>query len=413
MRNPIRFLAPPARSPAAAPAGAALALSLVFLLVAAPGAPGAAATAPSPPDFQEWLEGPVRVLLTPEEQAIAGTVDSSAEADAFKRWFWERRDPTPSTLANEFREQFEARLSYVIKEFGRRDGDVPGWATAPGTIYLLLGSPQRTGRGSKPVIAGGEFATLTVWMYEDVEGASLAVPFVDLRDGVHLALDRGDRQPQRRLRRVLESVRRSAVRQPELPWNRPHQAEVSPDLPLEAAWSAPVGGGLLVGGVLRPDRLYGKPRKDGLRFHVTVEDERETLLGALVFEYRTADMEEWADHRVHILVWLPREILRGDEVVLREKETGRTVRLPSGVEERGDLPGGDRGRLGAVARLLGVGALAEDGVAVAYLEPCDRGHAIAAWLSAREPDRADARDLLQAGSPLRLVSPDAFADRAR
>jgi len=58
----------------------------------------------------------------------------------FMREFWARRDPTPGTAANEYRDEFYRGVAYVneaFRESGR--GDIPGWNTDRGRIYLKNG----------------------------------------------------------------------------------------------------------------------------------------------------------------------------------------------------------------------------------------------------------------------------------
>ncbi len=52
--------------------------------------------------------------------------------------FWKRRDPSPDTEVNEFRNQYYTRLAVADKAF--RTG-IPGWMTDRGRIYILLGPP--------------------------------------------------------------------------------------------------------------------------------------------------------------------------------------------------------------------------------------------------------------------------------
>jgi GWxTD domain-containing protein len=55
--------------------------------------------------------------------------------------FWSKRDPDPTTDANEFKEEFERRIEYANKHFneGRR-----GMNTDRGRIYIYLGPPEKT-----------------------------------------------------------------------------------------------------------------------------------------------------------------------------------------------------------------------------------------------------------------------------
>jgi GWxTD domain-containing protein len=73
-----------------------------------------------------------------EEDAWNDLDDDDVEGkQAFIAAFWERRDPTPSTEDNEFREVWMARVAYANRTF-RGEGD-PGWETDRGQFYLIYG----------------------------------------------------------------------------------------------------------------------------------------------------------------------------------------------------------------------------------------------------------------------------------
>jgi GWxTD domain-containing protein len=73
----------------------------------------------------------------------------------FLNEFWQRRDPTPGTAANEAREDFYNAIAYVNREFkeGGRN-TVPGWRSDRGRIYTKSGAPddilRRQQEGSAP-----------------------------------------------------------------------------------------------------------------------------------------------------------------------------------------------------------------------------------------------------------------------
>ncbi|MGH7703718.1 MAG: GWxTD domain-containing protein, partial [Gemmatimonadales bacterium] len=74
--------------------------------------------------------------------------DRSLSPDAKRRFltqFWTRRDPTAGTLANEFREEFKARVEYANRTF-KEPGRIalPGWKTDRGRIYVRNGPPDDT-----------------------------------------------------------------------------------------------------------------------------------------------------------------------------------------------------------------------------------------------------------------------------
>src|SRR5436305_5817332 len=69
------------------------------------------------PKYSDWAEGPVQHLMTKEEKKQWKAVHADADAAAFIDLFWARRDPTPETPRNEFREAFDARVAYADDHF--------------------------------------------------------------------------------------------------------------------------------------------------------------------------------------------------------------------------------------------------------------------------------------------------------
>lgn len=89
------------------------------------------------PDDAEFLTK-VRYLITPAERKAFLALPPS-ERSAFRSDFWRRRDPTPDTEANEFRDEYFRRIAQSDRLFhgeGR-----PGWMTDRGRIYVLFGPP--------------------------------------------------------------------------------------------------------------------------------------------------------------------------------------------------------------------------------------------------------------------------------
>ncbi len=64
---------------------------------------------------------------------------TDSEKDAFVERFWRRRDPSPNTERNEFKEEHYRRWEYVNQAF--REG-VAGWRTDRGRVYLIHGPPD-------------------------------------------------------------------------------------------------------------------------------------------------------------------------------------------------------------------------------------------------------------------------------
>ncbi len=62
----------------------------------------------------------------------------------FLHEFWKQRDPVPATPENEFRREYERRISHANRHFGMNwDADaVEGWLTDRGKIYTKYGEPD-------------------------------------------------------------------------------------------------------------------------------------------------------------------------------------------------------------------------------------------------------------------------------
>src|SRR2546430_7221592 len=166
-----------------------LLLALVF--AAATTAPGAAQMSAAKAD---WAKGPVQYLMTNEEAATWKTLPSDDAALAFIDLFWARRDPTPSTPANEFREDFEQRVKYADQNF--KGGRLRGSMTDRGKIFILFGAPTKatkqggrqqgafedetTTPGGFPAQPAQAEATRITWIYEgDIAQKAFGLPRAD------------------------------------------------------------------------------------------------------------------------------------------------------------------------------------------------------------------------------------------
>src|SRR5881628_174926 len=58
---------------------------------------------------ERWREGPVRYLLSKEEDATFRAIESDEERARFVQRFWASRDPVPATPENEYRTLFFRR----------------------------------------------------------------------------------------------------------------------------------------------------------------------------------------------------------------------------------------------------------------------------------------------------------------
>jgi GWxTD domain-containing protein len=91
------------------------------------------------PAKADWGKGPAQYIMTAEEKAAWKAIQNDADADAFMELFWARRDPTPATPRNEFREEFENRVTMADTQFSY--GRTKGSMSDPGRMLIVYGPP--------------------------------------------------------------------------------------------------------------------------------------------------------------------------------------------------------------------------------------------------------------------------------
>jgi GWxTD domain-containing protein len=89
--------------------------------------------------------------------------------------FWQHRDPTPTTPANEYRKEYRRRIEYANENF--RSYTRSGWKTERGRVYVLYGPPSDLERfPNNPLSYSYE-----IWHYNEIEGGVMFV-FADLQE---------------------------------------------------------------------------------------------------------------------------------------------------------------------------------------------------------------------------------------
>ena len=89
--------------------------------------------------YKKWLDEDVRWIITDEEKQTFKQLSNDEERDQFIESFWLRRDPTPDTVENEYKEEHYARIAYANEHFA---AGIPGWRTDRGRIYIVYGKPD-------------------------------------------------------------------------------------------------------------------------------------------------------------------------------------------------------------------------------------------------------------------------------
>ena len=138
--------------------------------------------------YKKWLDEDVRWIITSEEESAFKKLSNDAERDTFIEGFWLRRDPTPDTAENEYKEEHYRRIAYANEHFA---AGMPGWRTDRGRIYIMFGPPDSIdahpmgGPYQRSAEEGGgstETFPFEVWRYRYLEALGqqeVEIEFVD------------------------------------------------------------------------------------------------------------------------------------------------------------------------------------------------------------------------------------------
>ena len=131
---------------------------------------------PKPTAYQAWLNEDVAYIITPEERAAFKRLTTDEERAHFIEQFWLRRDPTPGTPENEYKEEQYRRIAYANDHFACR---IPGWKTDRGRIYIIYGPADEIESHPK----GGQLSTFPYeqWLYHHIDnvGDNIIIDFID------------------------------------------------------------------------------------------------------------------------------------------------------------------------------------------------------------------------------------------
>ncbi len=137
--------------------------------------------------YKRWLREEVAYIITDEERSAFLRLSTNEEREQFIEQFWLRRDPTPDTVENEFKEEHYRRIAYANERFA---SGVPGWKTDRGRIYIIWGPadeieshPSGGTYERPPEEGGGSTSTYPFekWRYRYLEGIGndVNLEFVD------------------------------------------------------------------------------------------------------------------------------------------------------------------------------------------------------------------------------------------
>jgi len=102
----------------------------------------------------------MRYIVTDEEYKLVKKSKRKEREKLFYQ-FWDERDPTPGTIANELMDQYYYRVKYSNEKFA---SFLPGWKTDMGMIYILFGPPDDMQRS----FAQNQRNTYETWFYYSI-----------------------------------------------------------------------------------------------------------------------------------------------------------------------------------------------------------------------------------------------------
>jgi GWxTD domain-containing protein len=149
--------------------------------------------------WKKWLNEDVVYIITDEEKRAFAQLKTDDERQTFVENFWFRRDPTPDTEENEYKEEHYRRIAYANDHYA---SGIPGWKTDRGRIYITYGPPDEIdshpsgGAYTRPAEeGGGETSTFPfeTWRYRYIDGVgtNIQIEFVDttMSGEYHISLD--------------------------------------------------------------------------------------------------------------------------------------------------------------------------------------------------------------------------------
>ncbi|MDD5541961.1 MAG: GWxTD domain-containing protein [Acidobacteriia bacterium] len=149
--------------------------------------------------YKDWLDKDVVYIIMDEERKAFKKLTTDEERDNFIEQFWLRRDPTPDTVENEYKEEHYRRIEYANEHFS---SGIPGWKSDRGRIYIMYGKPDEIdshpsgGSYDRPIEEGGGSTStypFEIWRYRYIEdiGNEVMLEFVDttMSGEYHLTID--------------------------------------------------------------------------------------------------------------------------------------------------------------------------------------------------------------------------------
>ncbi len=132
-----------------------------------------------PAPYRRWLDQDVVYLITAQEGVAFADLHTDDERNDFIEQFWLRRDPTPGTPVNEFKDEHYRRIAYANERYAFAK---PGWRSDRGRIYINYGPPDEM--ESHPNGGGGIPYPFEKWLYRYIDGigTNVIIEFDDVKN---------------------------------------------------------------------------------------------------------------------------------------------------------------------------------------------------------------------------------------
>jgi GWxTD domain-containing protein len=156
--------------------------------------------------YKDWDKTPEAYFLTPDERAEWKKVATDEEAEKFIAVYWAKRDPSPGTPQNEFRDDVGRRIAAADQQF-KMPRYKRGADSVRGRLLVVLGTPSRAAQqplaaGAPPIQEEGGFQpapagtggseseeSMSIWTYDKDKLAAFGLP--ELRARILLDQRRG------------------------------------------------------------------------------------------------------------------------------------------------------------------------------------------------------------------------------
>lgn len=142
----------------------------------------------------DWPKNEVPWIITGGERAAFYALKNDEERTRFIEMFWARRDPTPDTLENEFKDTYYERVIFANEHYST--AKQLGFQTPRGRIYVMYGAPDTLQRGSgippiplSSAVVGNQCEPTSstagpyeIWRYQHIAGVDhvVTITFADV-----------------------------------------------------------------------------------------------------------------------------------------------------------------------------------------------------------------------------------------